>query len=180
MLDYDNYYDDDHQHPFHNFDDYDGDEYDDDHDDLDDHDDKNFSQVTSLVANEGLIVCGLCNGTANVYSQVILLLLLCRVEFIARQACSMPTATADHRDAMNILGVRLWETYIIFGDDDVGIFQGGSRLLQVLDCHSLGGQVQVRSNFRCSFHFSHANMITLQDLAKIFYDKEKINFYHHS
>ena len=29
-----------------------------------------LTQVTSLVANEGLIVCGLCNGTANVYSQV--------------------------------------------------------------------------------------------------------------
>ena len=37
-----------------------------------DHDDEENGgkQVTSLVANEGLIVCGLCNGTANVYSQV--------------------------------------------------------------------------------------------------------------
>ena len=26
--------------------------------------------MTSLVANEGLIICGLCNGTANVYAQV--------------------------------------------------------------------------------------------------------------
>ena len=55
-------------------DDHDDYDYLDDHDyheDHDDHDDENLSQVTSLVANEGLIVCGLCNGTANVYSQVI-------------------------------------------------------------------------------------------------------------
>ena len=39
-------------------------------DEEDEEEKKSDKQVTSLVANEGLIVCGLCNGTANVYSQV--------------------------------------------------------------------------------------------------------------
>ena len=38
-----------------------------------------------------------------------------------------------------------YEKFIIVSDDDVGIFQGGTRLVQVLDCQSLGGQVQVRN-----------------------------------
>ena len=73
--------------------------------------------MTSLVANEGLIVCGLCNGTANVYSQV------------------------RYKDFAAILDLG---TYVYF--DVADVFQSGARLVQVLDCHSLGGQVQVSNN----------------------------------
>ena len=88
-----------------------------------------------------------CNSTANVYSQVIMI--------------QWKYSVSDY------------EKYIIVGDDDVGIFQGGKRLLQVLDCQSLGGQVQVRRTFWCRFHLSHSNLATLQNPTKLSAKKKK-------